>query len=95
MSVDSEKVKDIAQLARIAVDDGDLEGYAANLTNILGLVEQMQGANTDDVEPMAHPLSLAQRLRDDEVSEPNRREDYQAVAPETENGLYLVPRVIE
>lgn len=95
MSVDSKKVKAIAHLARVGVDEADLESYASNLSNILNLVEQMQDAKTDDIVPMAHPLELSQRLRDDVVSEADQREKYQQIAPDTESGLYLVPRVIE
>jgi aspartyl-tRNA(Asn)/glutamyl-tRNA(Gln) amidotransferase subunit C len=55
----------------------------------------MNAVDTKGVEPMAHPLHMAQRLRPDAVTEPNRREDFQAGAPATEDGLYLVPKVIE
>ncbi|MET0001706.1 MAG: Asp-tRNA(Asn)/Glu-tRNA(Gln) amidotransferase subunit GatC, partial [Candidatus Thiodiazotropha lotti] len=70
-------------------------GYAAELSNILALVEQLEAADTDNIEPMAHPLHMAQRLREDQVTEPDRRNQNQAVAPLVENGLYLVPKVIE
>ncbi|HAS75845.1 MAG TPA: Asp-tRNA(Asn)/Glu-tRNA(Gln) amidotransferase GatCAB subunit C, partial [Marinobacter adhaerens] len=66
-----------------------------DLGNILDLVDQLAAADTDSVEPMAHPLNAVQRLRADEVTETNQREAFQAIAPATENGLYLVPRVIE
>jgi aspartyl-tRNA(Asn)/glutamyl-tRNA(Gln) amidotransferase subunit C len=59
------------------------------------MVDQLQAADTRDVEPMANPLDAVQRLRADEVTEENRREAYQAIAPAVENGLYLVPRVVE
>mgnify|MGYP001005772888 CR=1 FL=1 len=76
---------------------GDEEGSAleTDLGNILDLVDQLGAADTDSVEPMAHPLNAVQRLRADEVTETNQREAFQAIAPATENGLYLVPRVIE
>ena len=95
MLVDSKKVKDIAHLARIAVEDAKLEEYASNLSNILDMVAQMQAADTDNVLPMSHPLALSQRLRPDVVTETNQRDKFQEIAPDTESGLYLVPRVIE
>lgn len=95
MALDSNDVAKIAHLARLEVADADLGHYAAELSNILGLVEQMNAVDTTGVEPMAHPLHMAQRLRPDAVTEPNRREDFQAGAPATEDGLYLVPKVIE
>jgi aspartyl-tRNA(Asn)/glutamyl-tRNA(Gln) amidotransferase subunit C len=79
----------------LALDDDQVEGYAAELSNILALVEQLEAADTADIEPMAHPLHMAQRLRKDQVTEADRREQNQAIAPLVENGLYLVPKVIE
>jgi len=95
MSLDRSAVEKIAHLARLALDEAQLEAYAQDLTNILGLVAQLETADTAQVEPMAHPLHMVQRLRPDQVSEEVRREAYQAVAPLVENGLYLVPKVIE
>ncbi|MCG7924227.1 MAG: Asp-tRNA(Asn)/Glu-tRNA(Gln) amidotransferase subunit GatC [Candidatus Thiodiazotropha taylori] len=95
MSLDRSDVEKIAHLARLALDENQVEGYAAELSNILALVEQLEAANTDNIEPMAHPLHMAQRLRQDQVTEPDRRDQNQAVAPLVENGLYLVPKVIE
>ena len=95
MSLDAEQVKKIAHLARIEINEADIPGYAETLSNILELVDQMAAVNTDDVEPMAHPMDASQRLRADVVTETNNREQFQAVAPKTEDGLYLVPQVIE
>jgi len=95
MSLDRSDIEKIAHLARLAVDRDRLESYATDLSNILNLVEQLEAADTDRVEPMAHPQHMAQRLRRDEVSEQDHRDDYQAVAPQVEAGLYLVPKVIE
>ncbi|WP_455220518.1 Asp-tRNA(Asn)/Glu-tRNA(Gln) amidotransferase subunit GatC [Kaarinaea lacus] len=95
MSLTKKDVENIAHLARLAIDDADIPNYANNLSNILELVEQMNAIDTTDVEPMAHPLDAVQRLRKDEVTEQNQREHYQQVAPLTEAGLYLVPKVIE
>lgn len=95
MSLDKSDVEKIAHLARLAIDENDVPEYTKNLSNILDLVEQMNAVNTDDVEPMAHPTHAMQRLREDKVSETNQRENFQAIAPQTEDGLYLVPKVIE
>jgi aspartyl-tRNA(Asn)/glutamyl-tRNA(Gln) amidotransferase subunit C len=89
------EVKKIAYLARLAINEEDIPTYASNLSSILELVEQMNAIDTRPVEPMAHPLDMAQRLRDDEVVETDQRELFQAVAPGIEAGLYLVPKVIE
>lgn len=95
MSLDSDDVKKIAHLARLAIDEADIPAYAENLTNILQLVEQMDAVDTEGVQPMAHPLDETQRLREDEVTETNQREHFQTHAPLIKDGLYLVPRVIE
>ncbi len=95
MSLDKHDVEKIAHLARLAINEEDVPTYAQNLSSILDLVEQMNSVNTDDVEPMAHPTDAVQRLREDEVRETNQRERFQKIAPQVENGLYLVPRVIE
>ena len=95
MSLTPDDVQKIAHLARLAVSDEEASAVAGDLTNILELVEQMQQVDTNDVIPMSHPLHMTQRLRPDEVSENDQREKFQSIAPATENGLYLVPKVIE
>lgn len=95
MALDKTAVAKIAHLARLEVAETDLDGYAAELSNILDLVEQMQQVDTTGVEPMAHPLHMTQRLRPDQATEPDQRERFQAHAPLTEDGLYLVPKVID
>ena len=95
MSLDTNQVEGIAHLARLAIDAKDVPAYASNLSNILGLIEQMNAVDTDGVAPLAHPLEMSQRLRIDAVTENNQRDDYQQCAPQTEAGLYLVPQVIE
>ena len=95
MSLDHNEVEKIAHLARIAVSEEDKAALAKDLSGILDFVEQMSAVDTSDIVPMAHPLHMAQRLRADEVTEVDQREQFQSVAPETENGLYLVPKVIE
>jgi aspartyl-tRNA(Asn)/glutamyl-tRNA(Gln) amidotransferase subunit C len=88
-------IEKVAVLARIRLDDEQIPALENDLSNILSLVDQLSAANTDNVEPLAHPLDAVQRLRADEVTESNQREAFQAIAPATESGLYLVPRVIE
>ena len=95
MSLSNDDVAKIAHLARLAVDPADAESLGRELSSILDLVAQMDAADTGDVTPMAHPLDMPQRLRPDRVTEENRREAYQAGAPAVENGLFLVPKVIE
>ncbi len=95
MALDNDEVAKIAHLARIKIDPEKAPEYADSLSSILGLVEQLQAVNTDNTEPMAHPMDASQRLRPDEVTESNHRDEYQQIAPATEDGLYLVPRVIE
>lgn len=95
MSLTLEQVKRIAHLARIEVSEAEALATQGHLNGIFQLIEQMQAIDTSGVEPMAHAQDLSQRLREDAVSEGNRRAAFQAVAPETEAGLYLVPKVIE
>lgn len=95
MALDKFTVDTIARLARLHIDDDDIQKYGQELANILTLAEQMNEVDTDNVEPMTHPFDATLRLRDDEVSETNQRDKYQAIAPSTENGLYLVPKVID
>jgi aspartyl-tRNA(Asn)/glutamyl-tRNA(Gln) amidotransferase subunit C len=95
MSLTLEQVRRVAHLARIDVSDAQAESTLGHLNGILALIEEMQAVDTRGVEPMAHAQDLSQRLRSDVVTEENRREAFQAVAPETEAGLYLVPKVIE
>ena len=95
MSLDKTDVEKIAHLARLAIDEHAIPSYARDLTNIFNLVEQLTAVSTADITPMAHPLDANQRLRADEVTEVNQRELFQAIAPKTEAGIYLVPQVIE
>ena len=95
MTISRKDIEKVAVLARIKVNDEQVSALEKDLGNILDLVDQLGAADTDSVQPMAHPLDAVQRLRADEVTETNERERFQAIAPATENGLYLVPRVIE
>ena len=95
MSLGPSEVTKIARLARLSIRDEDVPAYARNLSAILELVEQMNAVDTAGVAPMAHPLDMAQRLRPDEVAETSQRDHFQAISPQVEAGLYLVPKVIE
>lgn len=95
MSLTQEQVQRIAHLARIALGEAEAASTRTHLDGIFGLIEQMQSIDTTGIEPMAHAQDVCQRLREDAVSETNQREKFQAVAPEVQAGLYLVPKVIE
>lgn len=95
MSLTTDDVKKIAHLARLGIDESDIESYARDLSGMLDLMAQMSELNTDGVMPMAHPMDQVQRLRPDIVTEQDNREMFQSIAPQVEAGLYLVPKVIE
>ena len=95
MSLNLEDVARIALLSRIELSAAEREIARDQLNGILGFIEQLQAVDTAGIEPMAHAVDVVQRLRPDVVTESDRRADFQAVAPETEAGLYLVPRVVE
>lgn len=89
------EVKKIAHLARVGIEEQHIDAYADDLNNVLTLMTQMSELNTSNVQPMAHPMDQIQRLRIDEVTETNCRDYFQKISPQTEEGLYLVPKVIE
>ena len=95
MSLDNKQVKEIAYLARLSVDDSQLEQSTEELNNILNLMEELGEIETGGIEPMAHPLHMSQRLRDDEVSEGDLSKEFQEIAPKTGKNHFLVPTVIE
>lgn len=95
MSLDRSDIEKIAHLARLAVAEDDIPRYTHELSRILDMVAEMSRVDTRSVMPMAHPLAASQRLRPDEVTEPDQRELFQSIAPQVEAGLYLVPKVIE
>ena len=96
MTLTRRDVEKIAHLARLQITEAQMPVYVRSLSAILAFVEQLAGAPTEDVVPMAHPLEgQVQPLREDSVTETDRREAYQANAPSVEAGLYLVPKVIE
>jgi aspartyl-tRNA(Asn)/glutamyl-tRNA(Gln) amidotransferase subunit C len=95
MSLSDDQIRRIARLARIAVRREELAAVGERLNRVLGLIDQMRAVDTAGIEPMSHALDVVQRLRPDEVTESDRRDAYQAHAPAVEQGLYLVPKVIE
>jgi glutamyl-tRNA(Gln) and/or aspartyl-tRNA(Asn) amidotransferase, C subunit len=95
MKFTEQDINNIANLAKISISKDDNEKYANELSNIFQLINQMNEINTDSVEPMYNPHDMTLRLRDDTVTEVNQRDRYLALGPKTEQGLYLVPKVIE
>lgn len=95
MSLSQDDVKRIASLARIEIDDAEAQATQAQLNTIFDLIAAMQAVDTRGIEPMAHAQEVYQRLREDRVTEADRHQAFQAIAPAVENGLYLVPKVIE
>ena len=95
MSLSTLDVEKIARLARLAMDENGVEAARLQLSGIFGLIAEMQAVDTDGVEPMSHSQDLAQRLREDVITDSNQRELFQTIAPQVEAGLYLVPQVIE
>ncbi|MGH8509204.1 MAG: Asp-tRNA(Asn)/Glu-tRNA(Gln) amidotransferase subunit GatC [Gammaproteobacteria bacterium] len=95
MTLEKTDVEKIAWLARLKLSDNDIPEYTRQLSGILTLVEQMNTVNTVSVAPLAHPLELSLRLRDDVVTEGNQREAFQAIAAHVESGLYCVPKVVD
>jgi aspartyl-tRNA(Asn)/glutamyl-tRNA(Gln) amidotransferase subunit C len=93
--ISPDQIARVAELARIELAPEELAAMQHQLNGILAMVDAMQAVDTDGVEPMSHPQAMMQRLREDAVTEPDRRAEYQAIAPATEDGLYLVPKVIE
>ena len=95
MTISEQDLARVAELARLRLDPATVTEVTGRIGNILGMIDRMQAVDTSAVSPMAHPLDTVQRLRPDEVTEPDRRSDFLAIAPVSEDGLYLVPRVIE
>ncbi|MFK8067483.1 MAG: Asp-tRNA(Asn)/Glu-tRNA(Gln) amidotransferase subunit GatC [Gammaproteobacteria bacterium] len=95
MSLEKEDVEAIARLARLEINPEQIDETAAQLSSILEFVDQMNAVDTTNIKPIAHPLDLIARTRDDIVTESNQRDHFQSIAPNTQDGLYLVPKVIE
>ena len=95
MALTLEDIKRIAHLARIEVSDKEAQETLNKLSGILGLIEQMQAVDTTGIAPMSHSQDVTQRLREDVITETDQRALFQSIAPATQDGLYLVPKVIE
>ena len=95
MAFDKSEVEKIAHLARLHISDSEADEVTARIGDILGLIDQMQSVDTYGVEPLAHPLDVVQRLREDVITEKDHRQDLQTLAPNSQDGLYLVPKVLE
>lgn len=95
MSLSLDDIKRVANLACIEVSEAEAATALAQLSGIFGLIEQMQAVDTSAIEPMSHAQDVVQRLRDDTITESDQHELFQSIAPKTEVGLYLVPKVIE
>ncbi|MBT5560323.1 MAG: Asp-tRNA(Asn)/Glu-tRNA(Gln) amidotransferase subunit GatC [Proteobacteria bacterium] len=95
MTINNEDVQKIARLARLEVSENQAIKFSGELEKILHLVEKMEACDTASVEPMTHPFDAALRLREDKITETNQRDKFQTIAPATQDGLYLVPKVID
>lgn len=95
MPLERKEIQNIAWLARLTIEDRAIAGYTKDLADILALVEQMQSVESAAIEPLAHPLEIDTQLRPDEVKEEDQRDRFQKIAPVTEDGYYIVPKVIE
>lgn len=95
MSLDEQTVRHMAKLARIGISPEDIAQYQSEMGKIIEFVAQLQNADTEGVAPLSHPVNVTPSYRPDIVNEPEQREHLQSVAPETESGLYLVPRVVD
>lgn len=95
VSLTADQVRNVARLARLGLDEAQINGYAGELSRIVDIFARLEAVDTDAVAPMAHPLDLTARLRPDTVTESDRRAAFQALAPAVEDGVYLVPKVIE
>jgi len=95
MSLSPDQIERLARLARIALAPAEEAAVVNQLNRVLGLIDQMRAVDTAGIEPMSHPVDVAQRQRADVVDQPDQRELFQSVAPSVEAGLYLVPKVLE
>ena len=88
-----------AKLAKLQINDNDVEELTSRISSILDMVDQMQSVDTSNIEPMANSLDAVQQLRPDQVVEPAdktvSRDEFLAIAPASEDGLFLVPKVID
>jgi aspartyl-tRNA(Asn)/glutamyl-tRNA(Gln) amidotransferase subunit C len=95
MSIEKQTIENLATLARLEIDDQRVEEISQRLGSVLELVDQLQAADTNNLSDNSHAPQATQRLREDKVTESDQRDAFQAIAPDTEDGLYLVPKVID
>ena len=95
MSIKKTDIAYISSLSKLKIEDIEIDNFTRQISDILEMIQQLEKINTDDIEPMAHPLNMKQRLRMDEVTEENQRDLYQENAVEVEQGFYKVPKVID
>jgi len=95
MAINPTDIEKLAELARIKLNDATIAETTRSISDVLLLVDQLKAADTVDINPMAHPTDAVQRLRADEITEHDQRKVFQHIAPSVENGLYLVPKVID
>ena len=95
MSLTTEDVRKVARLARLSMNEAEIDAARSQLSGIFELIAEMQAVDTRNIQPMSHAQDLSQRLRADVVTAQNERAAFQAIAPQVEAGLYLVPQVIE
>jgi aspartyl-tRNA(Asn)/glutamyl-tRNA(Gln) amidotransferase subunit C len=95
MALNHDDIRRLARLARIAISADEVAAVQGKLDGVFALIARMNQVDTTGIEPMAHAQAVSLRLRDDRVSETDQRDKFQAVAPRVEQGLYLVPKVIE
>ena len=95
MTIERKEIEKLATLSRLAIDEKTIADVTGRLSSVLALVDQLQNANTDSLQEISRPFHTSQRLRDDEVSETDQRDAFQAIAPKTHNGLFTVPKMIE
>lgn len=95
MALTETDLRRLARLARLRLDETEIASLQDQFSGILALIDQLQAVDTRGIEPLTHALDLGLRLRDDIVTETDQRDRFQAVAPQVDEGLYLVPKVIE
>ena len=95
MSIKKSEIAYISSLSKLKMEDVEMDNYTRQISDILKMIQQLEKVDTDDIEPMAHPLNMKQRLRADVITEENHRDLYQDNAVEFEEGFYKVPKVID
>ena len=95
MTIERKEIEKLATLSRLAIDEKTIADVTGRLSSVLALVDQLQSANTESLQEVSRPFHTSQRLRDDQVDETDQRDAFQAIAPQTYNGLFTVPKMIE